>query len=417
MKKMKLITSLGFIVLLIAAVLPLSADEEGKAFVGIYPGDIWEYKDTGVKYGIKVFGVVNDSPAQEAGILEGDIIMEMDGSKLFNHDQFSKMLKLYKPGQKIKFKIYRNGDEQTIKLILADKADFEPEPEYKAYLGVFLSDLKEKEYEKRGLNTNYGVLISDVVEDGPCAEVGILGGDIMLDLDGQHVYTSDQISKMLDGMEPEQTVTVDVFRDGEYKTFNVVLGKKEVGKSQWFEQFGWKEPKNVYVWKYFDENGKWLGLQLDEISDEDSGVIIRKIYENSPAENSDLQVNDIIVKVDGKAVKGIDDIKEMIKEREVNDEVVFDIIRDGNSMSIISKIGKRAKGEGDQIQLSIDNGLMKMYLDGEEKKIIDLENIMQKIEKGLLKEGSKLEIKMDSLQKQIQDLNVDVLRIEDEGAI
>ena len=301
MKKMKLIASLGFMVLLIAAVLPLSAEEEGIAFVGIYPGDIWDYEDAGVEYGIIVNGVVDDTPAQEAGMMSKDIILEMDGTKLFNHDQFTKMLKMYKSGQKVKFKIYRDGDEKTIKLTLANKADFEPKPEYKAYLGVYLSDMKEKEYEKKGLNTNYGVLISDIIKDGPSAEAGILGGDIMLDLAGQHVYTSDQISKMLEGMEPEQAVTVDIFRDGEYKTFNVVLGKKEINKKI-FGNFDWfDKPSNVYVWNYKDKDGKWLGLQVDELDDKD-GLLIKKIYEGSPAAGSLLKEKDVIVEINGITV-------------------------------------------------------------------------------------------------------------------
>jgi len=417
MKQKKRIAIVGCLILLFAA-MSLSADEGERAFVGIYPGDIWEYEDAGVDYGIKVFGIVDDSPAEEAGIMDGDILLEMDGAKLFNHDQFTKMLKMYKPGQKIKFKIYHDGEEKTIKLTLANKADFEPKPEYKAYLGVMLSDMDGDDYQDKGLNTNYGVLISDVIDDGPSAEAGVLGGDVMLGLAGQHVYTSDQISKMLDGMEPEETVTVDVFRDGEYRTYNVVLGKKEL-RTKWLEQFRWREPKNMYVWKYFDENGKWLGLQLDEMIDDTygPGLIIDKIYEGSPAETSDLEVKDIIIKVNGTVVSDVDDIHNILDVNEIGDELVFDVVRDGEYLTVTSTIGERQRGEGDQVQISIDKGLMKMYLDGEEKKIIDLENMMQKIEKGLLKEGSKLEIKMDSLQKKLQNIDVDVLRIEDQGAI
>ena len=90
MKKMKFIPILAVAVLLLAMVQPLAAEE--KAFVGIYPGDIRDYETAGAEYGIQVFGVVDDSPAQEAGMQKDDIILELDGSKLFNHDQFTKML-------------------------------------------------------------------------------------------------------------------------------------------------------------------------------------------------------------------------------------------------------------------------------------------------------------------------------------
>ncbi|HHE40527.1 MAG TPA: PDZ domain-containing protein [Candidatus Cloacimonetes bacterium] len=409
MKKMKLIALAGCMILLVAA-LPLSAGEGERAFVGIYPGDIWNYEDAGVEYGIIVNGVIDDTPAQEAGMLSKDIILEMDGTKIFNHDQFTKMLKMYKPGQKVKFKIYRDGDEKTIKLTLANKADFEPKPEYKAYLGVYLSDMDEKDYEKKGLNTNYGVLISDIVKEGPSAEVGILGGDILLDLDGQHVYTPDQISKMLEGMEPDQSVTADIFRDGEYKTFTIVLGKKEVSKA-FFGEFDWFEkPSNVYVWNYKDKNGKWLGLQVDEIDDD--GLVIEKIYEGSPAEGSLLQEKDIIVKINGISVDDVEDISGILDEVEIDAEVVVEVLRDGEILNVTTTVGEKSD-LADQLQISIDKGLMKMYIDGEEKKILDLENVMEKIEKGFDEGG----IKLDSLQEKLKKLNIDVLRIEDSGAI
>ena len=409
MKKMKLIALAGCMILLVAA-LPLSAGEGERAFVGIYPGDIWDYEDAGVEYGIIVNGVIDDTPAQEAGMLSKDIILEMDGTKIFNHDQFTKMLKMYKPGQKVKFKIYRDGDEKTIKLTLANKADFEPKPEYKAYLGVYLSDMDEKDYEKKGLNTNYGVLISDIVKEGPSAEAGILGGDILLDLDGQHVYTPDQISKMLEGMEPDQSVTADIFRDGEYKTFTIVLGKKEVSKA-FFGEFDWFEkPSNVYVWNYKDKNGKWLGLQVDEIDDD--GLVIEKIYEGSPAEGSLLQEKDIIVKINGISVDDVEDISGILDEVEIDAEVVVEVLRDGEILNVTTTVGEKSD-LADQLQISIDKGLMKMYIDGEEKKILDLENVMEKIEKGFDEGG----IKLDSLQEKLKKLNIDVLRIEDSGAI
>jgi len=413
MKKMKFIPILAVVILMLAMTQGLAAEE--KAFVGIYPGDIGDYEKAGVEYGIQVFGIVDDSPAAEAGMQKDDIILELDGNKLFNYDQFTKMLKLYKPGQKVKLKIYRDGEYKTLKLTLANKEDFEPKPEYKAYLGVYLTDLSEKGYEKKGLNTSYGVLISDVVDDGPCAEAGVLGGDVMLDLAGQHVYTSDQISKMLASMEPEQSVNVDVFRDGEYKTFAVVLGKKEITKSfmneiEWFDK-----PSNVYVWNYKDKDSKWLGLQVDELDDKD-GLLIKKIYEGSPAAGSLLQEKDVIVKINGIEVDAIDDISIIIDEIEVDNDVMLDVLRDGDVLTVTAKVGEKSD-IADKLQISIDNGIMKMFIDGEEKKILDVEKMLENIDEKLFKNESKFKIKMDSLQDKLKDLNVDVLRIEDSGAI
>jgi len=198
----------------------------------------------------------------------------------------------------------------------------------------------------------------------------------MLDLAGQHVYTSDQISKMLASMEPEQSVNVDVFRDGEYKTFAVVLGKKEITKSfmneiEWFDK-----PSNVYVWNYKDKDGKWLGLQVDELDDKD-GLLIKKIYEGSPAEGSLLQVDDIIIEINGIEIDEIDDISDILDEVEVDNEVAVEVLRNGDVLTVTAKVGEKSD-IADQLQISIDNGLMKMYIDGDEKKIFDVDKMLQK---------------------------------------
>jgi len=60
---------------------------------------------------------------------------------------------------------------------------------------------------------------------------------------------------------------------------------------------------------------------------------------------------------------------------------------------------------------------MKIYIDGEEKKILDVEKMLENLDEKLLGDESELKIKMDSLQDKLKDLKVDVLRIEDSGAI
>ena len=59
---------------------------------------------------------------------------------------------------------------------------------------------------------------------------------------------------------------------------------------------------------------------------------------------------------------------------------------------------------------------MKVTIDGDEKKIIDLEKMLENINKKLTKDQSGFH-KLDSLQDKLKDLKVDVLRIEDSGAI
>lgn len=68
--------------------------------------------------GICVLGL--DERYNAVGVLEiGDIIVSLDGSAVYGNDQFSYYLNNYKPGDKIKLDVYRDGKYQTVELVLA----------------------------------------------------------------------------------------------------------------------------------------------------------------------------------------------------------------------------------------------------------------------------------------------------------
>ena len=79
--------------------------------------------------GAFVRSVEDDSPAQEAGICKGDIIVKVDGQKVSDGDDLLDKLQYYKSGEKIEAVIARatNGEyeENTIELTLGTRPDNE----------------------------------------------------------------------------------------------------------------------------------------------------------------------------------------------------------------------------------------------------------------------------------------------------
>lgn len=82
-----------------------------------------------VDYGALVIGgegsdeeaVIPNSPAQRAGIREGDIILEMDGEKITEENTLAKIITTKKIGQEVELKILRDKSEKIIKVILEEK--------------------------------------------------------------------------------------------------------------------------------------------------------------------------------------------------------------------------------------------------------------------------------------------------------
>ena len=96
-----------------------------------------------------------------------------------------------------------------------------------AWMGVFLADLIPEKAAELGLPIREGVVITDVLPDGPSGQAGIRPGDIILTMDGNKVATVTDLTRLLrtkfaSGLEIE----VELFREGATETLNLVLGER-----------------------------------------------------------------------------------------------------------------------------------------------------------------------------------------------
>lgn len=100
--------------------------------------------------------------------------------------------------------------------------------------------------------------------------------------------------------------------------------------------------------KIFRFDTPWLGVEIDKVSEKilkdmglNNGVIIEKVYKNSPAEKAGLESDDIIVSYDGEKVASPDELSDMVKMEKAGDEVELEYFRNGKMNSTKVKIEKR----------------------------------------------------------------------------
>ena len=151
-----------------------------------------------------------------------------------------------------------------------------------------------------------------------------------------------------------------------------------------------------------------------------SETTITKVIKGTPAEKAGLKDGDIIIAVESD--KDLE-IGKVIKGKEVGDEVTLTIERDGKTQDIVVTIGERESLTSEKkVEVTIDNGEIKVIIDGVEKNIGDLENINEKFEKIEMIKHIKME-ELDDVQDDLNevkeemkniDINIEILNTSDE---
>jgi len=100
--------------------------------IRIEPG--WDWLPEDVGQALIVAQVLPDTPAEEAGLQQGDFITELDGKPVSRPEAFTKSIQAYKPGEQITLTVYRRGEDksQEVQVTLAEH----PDEAGKGYLGV-----------------------------------------------------------------------------------------------------------------------------------------------------------------------------------------------------------------------------------------------------------------------------------------
>jgi S1-C subfamily serine protease len=401
MKRIRVIL-IGLVVLTLFAT-PLLA----KAYMGVYLSDLSK-KD------------------YEEFSLKENYVLELAGDKVYTTDQLTKMLSYFEPEQTVKIKYFRDKKVKSVNLKLGEKKTFEPKK--KAYMGVFLAELDNEMREKLELKEQHGILITKTVEDGPSEKAGIENKTVILEMDGEKIYTIDQLTKMLIGYQPEQEVKLYTFYKKDYKDITVKLGEREDLMFKFGDVFDWdflNKPDNVFVYQYNMENRKWIGVILKTnekiIRDGDEETIeiditVDKVIEDTPADKAGLKEGDKIIAIDGENIKASKQIGKIINDKEVGDTVELKIERDGKKKTITCEITKRKDYEGhEKVEVSMDNGNIKIWMNGEEKSILDMKKLSEEMYKlkalqkaGIKKEMDKVSDEMQKVQRELNNITIEI---------
>jgi Do/DeqQ family serine protease len=187
----------------------------------------------------------------------------------------------------------------------------------RAKLGVTIQPISPDMAQAMNLPNTNGALVSGVDANSPAARAGLKQGDVIVKYNGKAVSDDNQLRNSVGNTLPATKVPVTVLRDGRTENFDVTLGTLEGPKAR-ASRSGSSERS---------AEGKFgLGLQSD-----DNGVVVAQLDPNGIAAESGLRENDVITKVDGKAVKSAADVKAALDRKDGKPSLLV-VERDGQSL-------------------------------------------------------------------------------------
>ncbi len=157
--------------------------------------------------GALVSDLAPDSPAEKAGIIRGDVIVEYDGQKVNDVSDLTNMAAVTPPGTEVSVKVIQDGKTKNMKVKLEKFPDQEAQvkDEVRKSLGLTVRQLTPKIVRRFNIDHDDGVIIADVDQGSVAGDAGLKPGDIILEINKKPINTLANYSAVLEDVKPGDT--------------------------------------------------------------------------------------------------------------------------------------------------------------------------------------------------------------------
>ena len=194
------------------------------------------------------------SPADEAGLRSGDILVEFDGERVRSAQHLARLVQETPAGRTVNGTVMRDGARIELEVTPTAGSPFQhfgrnltsgvARALTSIRTGIHGSDVTAADFDA-GLSTGrlgirlqglgpqlaeyfgveMGVLVTSVSEDSPAAEAGLTAGDVITTIYGRAVDDAGDLQRRVLRADPGEVITLGVVRDKEEITVQVPLAE------------------------------------------------------------------------------------------------------------------------------------------------------------------------------------------------
>ena len=244
----------------------------GGSYLGVQTKEVT--KDNFSKYGLSsvrgvaVEKVIKDSPAEKAGLKDGDVIVRFNGESVTSTRKLRRLISEVAPDHTAAITVVRNGSERNINATIGKSrgrvfstgsfpngfiVDALPRvgrvpnvrvsPNIRIFpkrfgenftlrfgssrlIGIGVSSLSKQLGEHFGVADGKGILINNVRKDSPAAKAGLRAGDVIVEADGKEIKNSFDLTRIINNKK-DGAVNLTIVRNKNRQNISVTPEKRK----------------------------------------------------------------------------------------------------------------------------------------------------------------------------------------------
>ncbi len=211
---------------------------------------------------------------------------------------------------------------------------------HRGYLGVAIQDLRPAQAKEMKLGVKTGALVTEVVDESPAAEAGIMEHDVIVEFNKTTIDDAGELTQAVRAVEPGIKTTVTVVRKDQKKTLAVTVGALPVPQA--LRQLHEVPVPPVHV-NVFSSMHAVNGLTLMDLNPQlaeyfgapaGKGVLVEEVQKRSAAKEAGFKAGDVIMKVADEEITEPGDVHSALAEMKEGDSVAVAVLRRGTPLTL-----------------------------------------------------------------------------------
>ncbi len=251
-------------------------------YIGVYMQELTDEVKRGldleVTKGVLVSGVADDSPAEKAGLEEGDVIVTFGGTDIDSPGELRSVVREFEPGAPAKMEVVRDGRTETLTVTVGERPDSEtwsfvtPDGDWHGMrdmrnafsmiagprLGIDAHEIENDELSSY-FGAKEGILVLGVEDESVADKAGVKAGDVIQTIGDDTVTDIADLRGAVREFDEGDEFTIGVLRHGKSQSLKAVMDEQE---------YSFFTSDDASLWRYHTPRAPRVHIDRESLRDE-----------------------------------------------------------------------------------------------------------------------------------------------------